>query len=50
MLPVQHAAEDLGGHDNTGGVGTDGHIPSHQAHIILKLLTQLSKLLVTQSL
>ena len=47
--PVQHAAQDLGGHDNAAGVLVDGDIPSHQPHI-LKLLAQLSELLIGERL
>lgn len=37
----------LSGHDEAGGSGVNGHISSHQTHI-LELLVHLSVLLITQ--
>lgn len=50
MLPVKHASQNLCGHDDASGIWSNGDIASHQAHIITKLITQLSELLITQSL
>lgn len=30
---VQHAAQDLGGHDQARGLRLDAHIPGQQAHL-----------------
>ena len=48
-LPVQHGPQDLGGHDDAGGVGIDGHVARHQAHVA-ELLGELPVLLVAQRL
>lgn len=48
-IPVQHAAQDLGGHNDATRVGVDRDIPRHQSHI-LKLLAQLPELLIAQRL
>ena len=50
MLPVKHAPQNLCGHDDTSGVWSNGDIAGHQAHVVIKLITQLSELLVTQCL
>lgn len=34
---VEHAAEDLGGHDQAGGFGADGHVAREQAHVEARL-------------
>lgn len=47
--PVEHAAKDFGGHDHDLGVGVDGDVSSHQAHVV-ELLLQLPKLLIAQRL
>jgi hypothetical protein len=46
---VQHAAQDLGGHNEAGGVGVDGHVPGHEAHVS-ELLLEVAELLVAQRL
>lgn len=48
-LPVQHVAQDLGGHHDAHCIGVDGDVSRHQANI-RELLLQLAVLLVAQSL
>ncbi len=45
VAPVEHGAQDFGGHDDAARVGVDGHVTCHQPHV-LKLLAQLPELLV----
>lgn len=39
--PIQHASQNLCSHNQAGGIGVDGNVPSHQSHI-LKLFIQLT--------
>ena len=50
MLPVKHASQDLCGHNDASGIWSNGDITGHQAHIIIKLITQFPELLIAQSL
>ena len=50
MLPVKHAPQDLCGHNDASCVWSNGDIAGHQAHVVIKLITQFPELLVAQSL
>lgn len=47
--PVKHRPQNLGGHHETRGIGVDGDIARHQAHIS-ELLRQLPVFLIAQCL
>ena len=50
MLPVKHASQDLCGHNDASGIWSNGDITGHQAHVVIKLITQFPELLIAQSL